>query len=172
MRLAKVKRIVNRSIVGAIISVVIHGTSFANLPIVAEDLDVEVITSIDFNPASISADANGNLYFGNYDATPNGKIKKLVISTGVVTDFGGTIDDPDAVIVDKNGDVGVVGSILVGGVIGSCGGGCRIGRLSEISANGATTQTLHEGSCIGNPSAMAFDSLGRLLIVSVTDSAI
>lgn len=137
----------------------------ANVPIVAQDLDVEVFSYIAFSAATISVDNSGNVYLGDFDVA-TGPIKKISATTRIVSNFGGAITDPDAVIVDKSGSVGGNGSVLVGGLTAG------IGRITEITSDGSTTQTLFEGGCLGNIQRMAFDSSGRLYVVNNDDSTV
>ena len=124
-------------------------------PTVASNLDVEVYVNLNFAPGTISTDAQDNIYVGNFSVS-TGRIIKVSAATKQATNFGGSIPDPDAVIVDRAGTVGSPGSILVGGL--SSGSG----RITSISAGGGTTSILFQGGCLGNIQRFAFDSTGRL----------
>lgn len=124
-------------------------------PTVASNLDVEVYVNLNFQPGTISTDAQDNIYVGNFSVS-TGRIIKVSATTKQATNFGGSIPDPDAVIVDRTGTIGSAGSILVGGV--TSGGG----RITSISSGGSTTSILYQGGCLGNIQSFAFDSTGRL----------
>ncbi|MBZ0173194.1 MAG: hypothetical protein K8E66_12490, partial [Phycisphaerales bacterium] len=89
------------------------------------------------DPGTISFDANDHLYVGNFNnpGPPNGPATVWVVdAVDSSVSACATVDDPDAVYVDRNGLLSSPGSILVGGwddptsigqitaVAGGCGG--------------------------------------------------
>lgn len=54
----------------------LSGTAKSNVPIVAEDLDIEVYATFDFDAGNISVDSAGNIFLGNRSIS-NGPIKRI-----------------------------------------------------------------------------------------------
>ncbi len=137
--------------------------------VVAPDLDVEVFAYLSFVPWQIGCDASGNVFVGNSTVT-TGRIAKINAVTRAVSYFGADIPDPDAVIVDKTGSVGAVGSILVGSGT-NCTPNC-IGRVTQITSSGTSTTTLLSGGCLGNVSYFAFNSVEELFIANYGEQTV
>ena len=123
-------------------------------------------------PRELSFGANGALYAGcDLSGTGGGgpadavRIHRIGPGGSPVTEYGNVaIPDPDAVIVDRTGAIsGIAGALLVGGQTSP-----GIGQVARIAPDGTVTALFGPSSLYNNPSAFAYDSLGRLLF---TESA-
>jgi hypothetical protein len=129
------------------------------------NLDVQVYADGICGPGTISFGADGALYVGNNgsgcgvgpgDAVP---VRRIAPGGGAFTDFGPPIPDPDTVAVDAEGSVsGTPGSVLVGHI------GASGGWLVAILPSGSVNTVFANDTALANPSEMAFDSTGRLLV--------
>lgn len=123
------------------------------------------------DPIKIAFDpASSDLFVGR-DATGSGGLSSDVvrihrISNGgfPVVEFGDSgISDPDAVLVDSTGGFsGVAGSVLVAGRF--AGASTNTGQIVAIRPDGTVTQLL-TSTLFTNAADIAFDSIGRLLLV-------
>ncbi|MCX6925353.1 MAG: hypothetical protein NT154_19405, partial [Verrucomicrobia bacterium] len=123
-------------------------------------------------PRELSFGADGALYTGcDLSGTGGGgpadavKIHRIGPGGSPVTEYGNVaIPDPDAVIVDRTGAIsGIAGAVLVGGQTSP-----GIGQVARVALDGTVTALFGPSSLYNNPSAFAYDSLGRLLF---TESA-
>ena len=126
---------------------------------------IEEYVTIPFDIAKIAFDAQDNLYVGNNNNDPAGEqIGKVDRITKLVTSFGDSLVDPDAVIVDLNGTISGsgIGHIIVGGSITFCGISCS-GYVAVITPSGdTTTEIFNSNVCLENPNDLVFDTQGRL----------
>ncbi len=126
---------------------------------------IEEYVTIPFDIAKIAFDAQDNLYVGNNNNDPAGEqIGKVDRITKLVTSFGDSLVDPDAVIVDLNGTISGsgIGHIIVGGSITFCGISCS-GYVAVITPSGdTTTEIFNSNVCLENPNDLVFDAQGRL----------
>jgi hypothetical protein len=74
------------------------------------------------------------------------------------------IGDPDAVCVDTAGKFAAAGSVLVGGRVPAVSRDDQGSKITAIQPNGTLKTVLATPNGLWDPSAMAFDSAGRLLV--------
>jgi len=142
----------------------------AQLPVVPGH-NVEVYASVT-DPVRMAFDSTGVMYVGR-DASGSGggngtavKIHRIPAGGGAATEYGlSTIVDPDAVVVDVNGALGVAGDVLVGGIISNAAGGkiSRIAPDQTVSVLFGPTTTFH------NPTELVFEPSGRLLFTNAAN---
>lgn len=117
------------------------------------------------DPTRLAFAPDGTLYTGRDNLGSGGgagdavRIHRIGPGGSPVEEYGlASIPDPDALVVDVNGDVGSAGSVLVGGIISVAAGG----RITEVAVDESVTP-LFNTTTFDNPSEMVFDSAGRLL---------
>jgi WD40 repeat protein len=127
---------------------------------------VEVYAAVT-DPVRLAFAPDGTLYVGRDNTGSGGtngdavKIHRISVGGATVATYGATaIFDPDALVVDVNGDIGSVGSVLVGGVIGAF-----TGHITEIGIDESVT-TVFNTTDFDNPSDIVIDSGGRLLFTN------
>jgi hypothetical protein len=133
----------------------------------APGFDVSVYAVVP-DPTRLAFAPNGLLYTGRDNLGSGGgpgdsvQIWEIGAGGSPLSAHGNVpIPDPDAVVVDVNGDIGNAGSVLVGGFVSGATGG----RISEVALDESVT-SLFTTTAMENPTGMAFDSTGRLLIVN------
>ncbi len=127
------------------------------------------------DPLALSFGTDGALYVGRDNSGSGGgnadavKVHRIGPGGSPVSEFGNAqIPDPDAVIVDRTGAIsGIVGAVLVGGQTSP-----GIGQVSRIAPDGTVTTLFGPSSLYSNPSACAFDSLGRLLFTEAAQGRV
>lgn len=126
------------------------------------------------DPTRMAFAADGTLYTGR-DALGSGagagdavRIHRVGPGGTPVVEYGNAATpDPDSVVVDVNGDLAGVGSVLVGGFVSSATGG----RISEIASN-EVVSTLFAATNFDNPADLVIDSAGRLLIANFANPGV
>lgn len=121
------------------------------------------------NPQVPSFDGSGNLFLGSeyHNCWMGGSQNPVTISrvgagSGAGVSFGPAIDDPDVVLVDRDGVFSAAGSVLVAGALMSPPSFQITGIDTTQSATVLYTHTDPSGNWL-NPTAMAIDG-GRLII--------
>ncbi|MBL8800932.1 MAG: hypothetical protein JNN27_02980 [Planctomycetes bacterium] len=143
----------------------------AQLPLVPGHV-VEVYATVT-DPVRMAFDSAGVMYVGR-DAGGSGgangaavKIHRIEIGGGAATEYGlSAIGDPDAVVVDEGGVLGVAGAVLVGGQISDSVGG----QISRIAPDQSVSTLLGPTSAFHNPTEFVFDSSGRLLFTNAANN--
>lgn len=123
------------------------------LPTVSAGFNVEIYANVN-QPMKLSFGSDGALYVGRQGG--NDRIHRVAPGGASVSEFGPTMVDPDAVLVDAAGLIsGVPNSVLVGGA----GGGA--GVLAAIFPDQTTTVIFDSG--FADVDDMKFDQTGRLV---------
>lgn len=138
------------SLTAAALSIVLE-TVGTSAPTVPPGFAVEKYVDIAL-PAGIDVDSLGNLYVGNGEPGFTPVRIRMVSPDRTVTEIGDPIADPDAVIVDEQGDVVGAGNVIVGADL----------NFVEVNPLTGATSTVYTGIPAHNVLQMAFDSLGRL----------
>lgn len=158
----------NRSTrVASIACVLLAVPAAGQLPVVPGHI-VEVYASVT-DPVRMAFDAAGVMYVGR-DASGSGggsgaavKIHRIAIGGGAATEYGlSTIGDPDAVVVDVHGALGLAGAVLAGGQISNSAGG----QISRIAPDQSVTMLIGPTTTFHNPTEFVFEPSGRLLFTN------
>ncbi len=132
----------------------------------------EVYADNVITPAQLTFDSQGNLFAGGelykisgHAQSPT-RVFKIASGGGSVVEYGDTlIDDPDAIVYDRDGIIsGAPGSILVGGANFN---NVSIGKISAIHPDQSVHVLIGPSSAIRNPANLQIDSRGRLLFSQV-----
>lgn len=118
---------------------------------------------------SIDFDSDGNVFVGNTGVSEGGAALEApvrkVTGAGDVSDFGRPVADPDALMVDRGGEISSLGAnaVLAAGAYDSQ---YSNNHVTEISADATTQQALVERvpPALSNPSALALLPSGHLLV--------
>ena len=122
------------------------------------------------DPVVLTAAPDGSLYVGRdlsgSTGGPDDPARIHRISpAGVVSEFGPFIDDPDAVLFDAAGVASPVpGSVLVGGRDQHINP--LQGRVQAIAPDETAVTIIGPSTALINPTGMAFDSTGRLIVTT------
>jgi hypothetical protein len=120
------------------------------------------------HPKEIDFSSDGTMFTGRDECggctTDLTDIWRIGIGGSPVQQIGSPIQDPDSVVVDRNGTIsGTPGTVLVGGYAGTGAGVVKMimqsgPQSNQVSILVAPTQTLR------NPTGLTFDRFGRLLV--------
>ncbi|HXV13572.1 MAG TPA: T9SS type A sorting domain-containing protein [Candidatus Krumholzibacteria bacterium] len=142
----------------------------AQLPTVVTGGDVFVYATFVSPPGTISFDAFDNMFVGNFNnpGPPNGPAPVWVVDAEDSTvSTCATIDDPDAVYIDRNGLLSLSGTLLVGGLISPT----TTGQIRGVTNCGGSS-LLASGGCVHNVRMFAEDALGNLYVANATSRTI
>jgi len=121
------------------------------------------------DPVRLAFAPDGTLYVGRDNTGSGGlnadpvKIHRISAGGSTVSEYGAaSIIDPDAVVVDVNGDIGSPGSVLVGGEVSLLAGG----HLTEIAIDESVTTLFGPTTSFHNPTEIVIDAGGRLLFTN------
>ena len=147
------------SIIAVLVGVPVIAAS-QPLPVAEYPFLVETYADFDARPGQISFDDEDNLFAGNFylagqDGVPV-SVWKISPLDRIPVPFGPPIPDPDVLVVDRNGDLGGVGSVLVGGG----------DDVYEVPPDGSGASVLFSGGCLSNIQNIVIDELGRLFALS------
>ena len=127
---------------------------------------VETYSEFDARPGQISFDDDDNLFVGNFylagqDGIPV-SVWKVSPADQIPVPFGPPIPDPDVLVVDRRGDQGGPGSVLVGGG----------NDIVEVQPDGSNASVLINGGCLNNIQYLSIDELGRLFALSYPNTGV
>lgn len=116
---------------------------------------------------------DGTIYTGR-DATGSGggsgdavAIHRISQGGSPVEEFGGSIPDPDAVVIDRKGTVVNPGMVLVGGDVGN-----NQGAIWSFLQDGTPIKVLGPDGRIGNVGKMLLDSKGAVIFMNTSSKEV
>lgn len=140
------------------------------VPAPGSDLRVDVYAALDITPIGISFAADGTLFIGTNDADQVSSVLWVSPDGTSISESPEQFDDPDALIVDRDGRIAdTAGNVLIGG---SSDGG-NTGQIVEMTPEGVRVDDdpVPPDPCLRNINHLVFDRDNRLLATNFNNES-